>query len=267
MNFYRQQTELDGSVRHELLGYLRAEADYIGNWHSHPFTETLYVVSGLFCLEYKNETIQLRQGQAVLIRPQLRHRVTSCERSSLLYIGCSYIRAGEPLLFPATATLMVDASAVLSQFEYVALAYQNTPALSVDHATALLMPLDPFFHALAKNDNAPLGNDILIERVKEYLYHHPDEQIIVADLAEKFYISPQYLGNKFRKYTGKTIKQYHADLRMKRALYMIERSSLSLSEIADRLGFNTLQYFSTCFKAHFGISPRSIVKSFNNRND
>jgi AraC-like DNA-binding protein len=44
-------------------------------------------------------------------------------------------------------------------------------------------------------------------------------------------------------------------LRQQRALALLEDTSLSMSEIAERLGFSDLSSFSQAFKRWFGVSP------------
>jgi AraC-like DNA-binding protein len=42
---------------------------------------------------------------------------------------------------------------------------------------------------------------------------------------------------------------------MQRAARMIEEDRLNISEIADKLGFPSIHYFSTSFKKHWGVTP------------
>ncbi len=260
MAVYRKQTELDGAIRHELLGYVITDGVHHGNRHSHPFAEALYVYKGSFHLEYEDKSFSLSAGQAVVIRPHTEHLLIGEPDATLLYIGCSYIRSGTFALFPEQSMLEITDSAILEKLKTVAESFMNSDG-SANIASSLLTPLDPFWRSLAEKNQIDQNEDILMERVKEYLTLHPYEQISVADISEKFYLSSHYLGNRFHKYVGMTIKQYHNNLRMEQALALIEGSNLPLSQIAEKLGFNTLQYFSNCFKAHFGVSPREIARN------
>lgn len=256
---YRKQIELDGTIRHELLGFLETGPNYIGNWHDHPFAETIYVINGTFTLEFENQTVNLSSNQAIIIRPQTKHRMTCCNNASILYIGCSYIYLGKFIPFPKQHSEEISNSSALKLLKNIAEKHRED--ISLENSSHFLIPLDFYWCSLVKKENLTENFDIMMERIKEYLALHPNEQISVPKVAEKFYLSPHYLGNKFCKYTGMSIKQYHLRLRMEQALYLIKSSSMSLSEISDKLGFNTLQYFSSCFKAHFGISPSAIIRN------
>jgi len=261
MSFNRKQTELDGTIRYELLGFLETEQSYTGKWHDHPFSETIYVINGHFTLELEGQSIELNSNQAVIIRPQIQHRMTCTNKAAILYIGCSYIHLGSFIAFPEPQTQQISNSSVLKLLKNISQKYIEDS--SAENISDYLLPLDFYWYSLIKKEKQTKNYDIILERIKEYLALHPNEQISVCDIAKKFYLSPHYLGNKFCKYTGMSIKKYHSRLRLEQALHLIESSSMSISQISDKLGFNTPQYFSMCFKSHFGISPSAIVRSNN----
>lgn len=251
--FKRKQTELDGAVMHELIGIVSAQRGYAGAFHRHPFAETLYIVKGAFVLEYEGERRELACGSSLIIRQGVSHRVLCDGDGCMLYVGCSYIRVGGVVTFPLEKVREISDASVLASLPTVADRY-----LAGEDCYSVLHPLDEYWRGLALGAMESHGEDIIVERVKEYLEAHPEEQISVSALAKQFYLTPHYLGNKFCKCVGMTIKEYHTALRMNRALSLVKDSALSQSEIASRLGYSTLQYFSTAFKAYHGISPRSL---------
>lgn len=252
--FKRKQTELDGAVMHELIGIVSAERGYAGAFHRHPFAETLYIVKGTFVLEYEGERKELACGSSVIIRQGVSHRVLCDKDGCMLYVGCSYIRVGGAVTFPLEKVQGISDASVLAKMSVVAGRY----LAGEEDCYSILLPLDEYWRGLALGAMENYGEDIIVERVKEYLETHLEEQISVSVLAKQFYITPHYLGNKFCKCVGMTIKEYHTALRMNKALSLVKDSELSQSEIASCLGYSTLQYFSTVFKAYHGISPRSL---------
>lgn len=257
----RKQTGLDGNIRHELIGYLCVDKKYVGIAHSHPFAETLYIVEGVFVLEYFNHQMKLTAGEAVVIRSGMEHHVRCVADGCMCYIGCSYILAGGVTSFPDDMVRMITDQQVLDNLATASRVYIEAQIneTQIDHYE-LLSPLDRYWRKLAANTVIPGSDDVLIVRAKEYIEHHLDEQINVSVLAKQFYITPHYLGVKFHKCVGMTIKEYHTALRMDRARFLIEHSSFSLSEIAMSMGYSTLQYFSTSFKSYYGISPRNLQR-------
>jgi transcriptional regulator GlxA family with amidase domain len=74
-------------------------------------------------------------------------------------------------------------------------------------------------------------------------------------LAEKFSISKQGLIRKFKKVTHKTPMEYLAYTRIDQSKLLLRDTSLSVSEIAGKCGFENVYYFSNCFKGATGLSP------------
>ena len=60
---------------------------------------------------------------------------------------------------------------------------------------------------------------------------------------------------RFKRYTGKTPKEYQMACRMERATALLVGSDLSLSEIAARCGFASHSFFSKTFRRLYGITP------------
>ena len=64
------------------------------------------------------------------------------------------------------------------------------------------------------------------------------------------------LFNKIKGITGQTPNEFIITLKMKKATFLLSNHpEYNISDITYRLGFNSPKYFSTCFKAQFGITP------------
>ena len=86
------------------------------------------------------------------------------------------------------------------------------------------------------------------------------ESITVKDIADALYMNPHYLGEYFKKRNGVSVKEYLLELRMQRAFTLLKEGKLSVSQIAETVGFDTVQYFSTKFKLYYGISPTKYIE-------
>ncbi len=74
-------------------------------------------------------------------------------------------------------------------------------------------------------------------------------------IANKFYINKHYLCNLFKECTGTTIIKYINILKIQASFEFIASQSLTIAEIAEKSGFNSIQYFSQTFKSVTGVSP------------
>ena len=89
-----------------------------------------------------------------------------------------------------------------------------------------------------------------------YIRDHYTEGIAVADVAKGIGYSVSYFGYIFKKNRGISVNNYISELRLDRAAELLSGTAHSVSYIAERVGFGDANYFSTAFKAKFGISPR-----------
>jgi len=78
------------------------------------------------------------------------------------------------------------------------------------------------------------------------------------DLAREAGISRSLFQRRFRKETGKTIRDFLIEVRLAKAKVLLENSDLSLAGISEVVGFSGQSYLGHVFKKHLGITPRSF---------
>jgi AraC-like DNA-binding protein len=60
--------------------------------------------------------------------------------------------------------------------------------------------------------------------------------------------------------TNLSTTQFVRQYKLEKALGMLKTNEYNVSEVAFRLGFNSLAYFSTSFAQYFGYSPSELNK-------
>lgn len=83
----------------------------------------------------------------------------------------------------------------------------------------------------------------------------------VEKLSRELGVSRGHLYNKLLALTGKTPVEFIRVMRLKRAAQYLEKSQLTVSEIAYMVGFNDPKYFSRYFKEEFGMVPSEYAKN------
>lgn len=254
----RTQIQAREYLRPELMGYLKVESDWQGEWHSHPFAETVYVSCGAFSIETQKDFKRLEVGEAVVISPGIRHLFRSRgERSEMLYAGCSYLHSGMPRDLLQQALHCPKSPEHLSLLQETASRIREMERHELEQRNAsLFASLIPFWYHLMPPLSSSREVNTTIQKIEEYLHDHLSEKVQMSDLARAFYLSPHALSSQFRQVTGLGIKQYLNRLRMGRAMVLLKETDLRVGEIADMLGFETPQYFSSCFRTYYGFSPR-----------
>ena len=83
----------------------------------------------------------------------------------------------------------------------------------------------------------------------------------VQSLASEVFMNPDYLSKLFKKNTGSSLMDYVTKVRIERAKELLERTVLTISEIAIETGYSNTAYFTKMFKKYTnGVTPREYRK-------
>lgn len=82
----------------------------------------------------------------------------------------------------------------------------------------------------------------------------------VAQLAEELSLSRRILEQRFRRALHRTPKEEILRVRLERAKTLLATTNLSISQVAKRSGFSSLEYFSRVFRRRIGMAPRTFRK-------
>lgn len=91
----------------------------------------------------------------------------------------------------------------------------------------------------------------VVARIRETPGDTPD----IADIARRTGYSSDHFTRVFRGITGQTPRDFIINARIERARQLLTESSLTASQIAHALGYDSLFYFSRQFKQRVGVSP------------
>ncbi len=105
-----------------------------------------------------------------------------------------------------------------------------------------------------EGDQSHKGTDT-VDAVIDYLGRHYSEDVSNGNLGAKFGYHPNYLNQLFIRYTGKSLHKYLQDMRILKAVDLLQETSLPVSEVAISVGFKDLPHFSRYFKQKTGYSP------------
>ncbi len=102
---------------------------------------------------------------------------------------------------------------------------------------------------------------ISINKAKEYINDHFDENIKLENICNFAGVSKNYFCNFFKKETGKNIWEYLTDIRISNAKKLLESTDLKNYEISLKIGYEDPAYFSKLFKKQTGLTPRDYKRS------
>ncbi|MFD1954803.1 response regulator [Paenibacillus thailandensis] len=95
----------------------------------------------------------------------------------------------------------------------------------------------------------------------QYIHDNYAKDITLADLADKVFISRNYLSHIFKNITGDSFNTYLTRVRMEKAKELLMEHKMLVYEVAEKVGYQNVPYFSTLFKKYSGMNPTDLVKS------
>lgn len=93
--------------------------------------------------------------------------------------------------------------------------------------------------------------------------HYHDSQLQMPVAAAALHMSEKQLQRKVRSLLNQSFSEYLRNYRLKIAAEKLKQGH-SASEVAFDVGFSSGSYFSTCFKAYFGLTPKNYVEANKN---
>ena len=104
-----------------------------------------------------------------------------------------------------------------------------------------------------------------VDRVRRYLEAHLSDPLDLAALSRTFSISPYHLSRVFRDRVGVPPHRYLTNLRVARAKELLATSTMSVTQVAARVGFGSLSHFTATFRRVVGLTPTAYKRSGRSR--
>ena len=244
-----------------------ASAKYGGDWHSVPHThnhmELFYIVGGKGQFLIQDQLYPVNANTLVIINPNISHTEVGLNAQPLEYIvlgiegielaggegsdsGFSMLDRFESAeISGCLRNILREMEQKSTGYEDVCQAYMEILIIRLMRSTALSAPEVP--PVVSKNQQCAA--------VKRYIDQHFKESLTLEQLAEEAHMNKFYLSHTFKKEYGISPINYLISCRVAESKYLLAETDLSLSRIAQLLGFSSLSYFSQVFRRSQGISP------------
>lgn len=91
--------------------------------------------------------------------------------------------------------------------------------------------------------------------VREYIDRHYQDNINVEEIAEKHFISKEYLTRVFRNTFGCPVYEYVLRVRMEKGKELLNDPNLTVQKIAEMIGYSNSNHFCKAFRRRFDCTP------------
>lgn len=251
--------------------------------HWHYFVEILYMVEGNAYVEAGEENYVLEPGDLIVFYPQMSHAIYSTGQLPIRY----YVLKFDP------AHLNISGSALPSISSLIAMAaveqklsvYFSKEKFNQEKMKQLIqgsvktLEEKQFGYDIIMHSNYCLlmaeilrvwkqegfqikkrkKETVLSEKfteVSEYISQHYQEDLSVAELAEKFHMSYSHFAAIFKEYYGQTCKEMILTVRLQKAEDLLQFTDFDLTYISQETGFCDCSHFIKAFKQKYGVPPR-----------
>lgn len=114
-------------------------------------------------------------------------------------------------------------------------------------------------HTMDTSGNFGLFEQEFISKINDAVNANMDNSnFSVEQLANELNISRVQLYRKMKAITGESISDYIQNIRLEKSKVLLQKTGLSISEVAYATGFSSPNYFSTSFKNKYNISPKAF---------
>lgn len=108
--------------------------------------------------------------------------------------------------------------------------------------------------------------DELLIIILEHIERNLHKPISLDEIANSACLSKYHLHRLMRNFLGQPLISYITRIRLERALMYLKTSSKSVAEVANDLGYQSVNSFIKAFKKRFGVSPKSFLSNFEFKN-
>ncbi|WP_373237661.1 response regulator [Hungatella hathewayi] len=108
----------------------------------------------------------------------------------------------------------------------------------------------------AINQERDMTTRQVIQQARQYImdnYQNPD--LSVEMICRHLHMSPAYFSTMFKKETGQAYIAYLTEIRLNKAVELLNKTDDKTYVIASKVGYQEQNYFSYVFKKKFGVSP------------
>lgn len=264
--------------------HLRAASFNMPTNHYHDAYEIYYLISGERRYFIKDRTYHITAGNLVLISPNELHKTNDAcspahervlvnfkeaylsewcgKAETALLLQCFAMNS--PLVrldLPQQNHLRELLLKIVSECRNREKEYQESD-LYVKALLIELLVLSGRYRQKIPDQFIPAENPIsekIFEAVR-YINEHYMEDLSLQKVAVRFFTSLYHFSRMFKKVTGFNFIEYLNSVRTKEAQRLLKESTLSVTEISEKVGFDSLTHFGRVFKKIAGGSPSDYRK-------
>lgn len=237
--------------------------------HFHTYYELFYMESGRMKIKFKNEEKILSRNSLLIVSPMVYHRSYKYSENVGRYNIKFFVDHNPaPTDFSLYDTLINAFSGEYLYVEQIASLQTVFKSISNSIHTNDKLKLPLAFHemiymvlnAVGKRTYStpkkfPDSQTSRIYKIHHIITMHYMDDISLSYIAESLFLSTRQVNRIIQNYYGCTFRELITRLRLNAAADFLVSTQMKISEIASRVGYNSLNGFYSAFKKQYGCLP------------
>jgi AraC-like DNA-binding protein len=263
------------------IHYFEFDDKFVDTPESHDPWELVYVDRGECDIVADNETFRLKQGQMYFHKPNEYHAISTKDFANSIIVSFECHSPAMKSFEDKKATLTELEKALLrtivkegnacfsdklnevhlrklNRAKSAPFGAEQMIKTSIEQLLILLIRRTPDNEKVVSTSKSAKS---LAERIQQILIENVYTEISLSRIANELFFSVTYVKSTFKKSTGKTVMQYFAELKIEEAKKLISQDCYTFMEIAYKLGYSSLHYFSRQFKKVTSMTPTQYAKT------
>lgn len=233
-----------------------------------------YIISGKGYYEVNGKMFSLQAGDTFLVYPNTEVTYYADQNNPWEYTWVGFTGSDAAMILSATdfsrqkpvIFCAPEGEQIKKQLLHIYEARGNEFQNAVEMTGRLYTALALFMKHSPHTEQQDSANSY-VQKGIEFISANYSYPITVEDIADYVGVSRSHLFRSFESVLQQSPKEYLTSFRMKQACYLLEHSTLSITAIANSVGFENSLYFSKSFRKMKGISPRSYRQDYMHLSD
>ena len=280
----RRELHIDALIT---VHYFEYDKNYHFGGEAHPFWELVYVDKGEVDAIADGRVFHLQQGDILFHKPNEFHslRANGVRAPNLVVVAFDsnsdamqlfegrHVKAGETernlfagIISEATAAfsspLDDPTTTHLERAENRVFAAEQMLVMLLEQLLICLLRRDETAPSMRISSSIKLRSDHdLVERIITFMQENTYGNLTFSDVCRFSAQSATNLKTIFKNVTGMGVMSYYRALKISEAKRMLREGDGNITQIADRLGYTSVHYFSRYFKRATGMTPSEYTLS------
>ncbi len=265
-----------------------SDFNYLGEHHD--FWEFVYVDKGRVVVSAERKEYELNQGEIIFHKPNEWHAIKGNMSVAANVVIISFESKSTGMKFFENKILKIGdeqkeiISKIITEYKNAfstpvndiqtsSLERKNNPVIASEQFISLYLTefLLLFFRNEGDVENKTIiqrqRTDNLVNLIVDYMQENLHKNLSLSELAAVFCSNRTTITKIFNKNLGMSPINYYIYLKVELAKKHLREGRLNITQIANNLGYQNIQYFSRQFKKQTGMSPQEYSRSIKAMND